>query len=116
MLVDRLKLIRERTIDGFCAVMEFKAFTDLAYIKASQYAKELPTQEPYVIGYSDFAPSLGLPDKVVSPNEFLGFLEKAKETHLFPFVHQHQFTLFELLFFDILHVVLSHHPQHLPSG
>jgi hypothetical protein len=115
LLVDGLKSLRERVIQEFCGIMEFKAFTNLAYQLSSAHAKTLPLTNIFVIGYSDFAHSIGLPNKTVKPTELATHFERAMDEHFLSLVHQHQVALFEHLFFDMLRLLLSDQPLHLPS-
>jgi hypothetical protein len=116
VIVERLISLRERIVNEFCRAMEFKAFSDMAYQMASAQAKAIPSdKKKFIIGYSKFAHSLGLSDKTINAHELAVQLDHAKDEHLLSMVHQHQVALFEHLFFDILRLLLTDQPLHLPS-
>jgi len=117
LLVDALKIFRERVVKQFCAVMEFKAFTDLAYQVTSKQANTMPPDWPsFVIGYSTFAHSFGLSDLTIKAKELPTHLTRAKDEYLAPLMFQNQVALFEYLFFDMLRLLLVDKPLHLPSN
>lgn len=115
MLADALKFLRERVVKDFCGVMEFKAFTSLAYQFAFEHAKTLPENARFIVSYSNFAHSIGLSDKTVSPPELATLFEEARNKHFLSLVHQHQVALFEHLFFDMLRLLLADQPLRLPG-
>lgn len=116
MIVERLKSLRERVAKEFCRAIEFKAFSDMAYQMASTQAKTIPSDKnKFTIAYTKFAHSLGLSDKTINAHELAAYLDHAKDDHLLSMVHQHQVALFEHLFFDILRLLLTDQPLHLPS-
>jgi len=115
MLTNNLIAIRSRVIENFCRAMEFKAFTDLAYKYSSEISKAMPPSKSIIIGYSKFAHSLGLRDKLVAAPEIAGQLEKAREDYFLDMVHQHQISLFETLIFDIFRALLKDRPERLPA-
>jgi hypothetical protein len=115
LLINALKSLRERVVKEFCGVMEFKAFTDLAYQLSSANAKSLMGDTNVTILYSGFAHSIGLSDKTVKPTELAMQFARAKDEYFLSLVHQHQVALFEHLFFDMLRLLLTNQPLHLPS-
>lgn len=115
MLIDSLISLRARVIKEFCAVMEFKAFTDLAYKFSADYTKTLSSEEQIVIGYSAFAHSLGLSDRTIKIIELPNHFTRAKDDHFLSLVHQQQVALFEDFFFDMLRNLLADQPLRLPS-
>ncbi|MBU2640952.1 MAG: hypothetical protein KJ889_04035 [Gammaproteobacteria bacterium] len=95
--------------------MEFKAFTTLAYQFAFEHAKTLPENARFVVSYSNFAHSIGLPDNVVNALGLATIFEEARDKHFLSLVHQHQVALFEHLFFDMLRLLLTDQPLRLPG-
>lgn len=116
MIVDQLNSLRERVIKEFCDVMEFKAFTDLAYVLGSERAHQFPERHAFRIRYTEFAHTIGLSDKDIILNDLPNHFSQAKDGYLFSLVHQHQVALFEHFFFDILRLLVTNHPLHLPGN
>ncbi len=115
MPVASLRALRTQAINNFCAVMEFKAYTQLGYQFASNFAATMPQQTAITIGYSEFAHGLGLQNKTVLPNELSGYFTRAYDEHFLQLIVQHQIALFESMFFDALRTVLIAQPIRLPS-
>lgn len=113
MLVDGLKAHRARIIRELREAMEFKAFTDLAYVMATALVQGSGKFHPIVLGFSDFASAAGMQDEVVAKDMLPLRFAKAKENYFFAMVHEHQVALFEHLFFDELRLLLLHQPKHL---
>lgn len=110
MIQEELAALRARTIQEFCGVMEFKAFTDFAYLTSSQ-----ATGGGAVLGYEKFGPHLGVPNRIVEARDVPSHIEAAKDGYFLSLVHQHQVAIFEHIFFDVLRVILLNQPVRLPS-
>src|SRR5208283_2896715 len=96
--------------------MEFRALTNMAYHMASSQSKAILSDKPaLIIGYSDFARPIILPDKPLTHRELADYLEHAEEEYLLSMITQHQVALFEHFFFDILRIILTDKPLHLPD-
>jgi hypothetical protein len=116
MIQEELAALRVRTIREFCGVMEFKAFTDLAYLTSSQEISASPhTDGGAILSYADFGPHLGVPDETVEASDLPHRIEAAKDGYFLSLVHQHQVAIFEHILFDILRVILLEQPIRLPS-
>lgn len=114
MLEDRLNILHHRVITSFCGVMEFRAFTEYAYTMLSQAASITTDEEAgIVIDYTQFGSWLGISNRHVEMKDLPIEMQKAKEDYLLSLVHQHQVSLFEHIFFDILRVVLLQSPIRL---
>ena len=113
LLLESLKSLRSRILEDFCAAMEFKAFTDLAYIFGAKYSSQPESTEKIILGHSEYAGEFGLSDQEVNISELPKFFDRAKESYLFSFVHQHQVSLFENIFFDLLRLILQDQPLHM---
>jgi len=116
LLAEELRDLKARTVEEFCAVMEFKAFTDLAYQMGSDYAKKLPDKKNFRIQYSEFAHRVGLPDKDVTPPDLPGYFQRFRDPLLFELIHQKQVATFEALLFDAMRALLLDEPRRLPKG
>lgn len=115
MLSDELEALRVRVVEDFCGVMEFSAFTTLAYLLSTNHSKSMSPENEFVIGYSEFANSIGLVDKTVKPSELGDIFAFAKDNYFLALVHQHQVALFENAFFEIIRILLIDQPLRLPS-
>ncbi len=114
MLIESLESLRSRVITDFCAVMEFKLYTDLAYILSGEYTKSIPGGE-FIIDYPAIAPFLSLAPNIINPYELPHRLEQAKNSYLLLLVHQQQVAIFENSFFDILRTLFIDQPLRLPN-
>lgn len=116
MIEEDLVKLRSRTIEEFCGVMEFKAFTDFAYMRSSQAAAaNAHASGGTIIDYDDFGPHLGVPSKTVLTRDLPRHITAAKDGYFLLLVHQHQVALFEHILFDVLRVVLLNQPIRLPN-
>jgi len=115
MLKQSLTSLRERTVREFCACMEFKAFTHIAYEMATDLAKRPDVVGEITIGYDAFAKEFGIANRVVNLKEMPKDFARAKEGNFLPMIHQYQVALFEHIFFDVLRLILINHPLLLPG-
>ena len=116
MIEEELSILRSRVVEEFCGVMEFKAFTDFAYLMSSgAAAANADTGGGAVLGYADFGPYLGVPNRTVEMRDIPRHIQAAKDGYFLALVHQHQVALFEHILFDVLRVVLLNQPIRLPS-
>lgn len=94
--------------------MEFKVFTDLAYIFASEHVTTgHETTEKAVIAYSQFASEFGIPDQQTLISDLPAYFASAKEKYFLSMVHQQQIALFEHFFFDLIRVLLMDRPERM---
>jgi hypothetical protein len=112
-LFQALGSLRTAMVDEFCAAVEFKAFTELAYVFATQYTIPQVQSAPVTIGYSQFAGATGLADRTFPAADIQGHIRTAKERYFFSLIHQHQVALFEHNFFRLIRLLIEHEPRHL---
>jgi hypothetical protein len=115
MLTNAFSSLRDRAVHDFCAAMEFKAYTQLAFKFAEAHAKCASAPARMVLGYSKFAHSLGLPDKEIGTADISQHFLNAGGEPLLSLVHQHQVVVFEAAFFDLIRLLLLDKPKRLPS-
>ncbi len=115
MIGESLKSLRCRVIQQFKDVMEFKAFTTLAYNYATSHAKSLPAKEVLTIKYATFAASIGLQDIKITSADLPPQYEKAQNEFLLSLVHQQQLAIFEQQLFDVLELLLLDQPMRMSS-
>jgi hypothetical protein len=116
MIVENLKKHREHIRTSFCEAMEFKAFTELAYLFATKYIDTTPgPPREVVLGYSDYASEIGMSDQNIPSSELPAYFASVKEKYFLSMVHQQQIALFEHLFFDLIRILLVDKPERLPK-
>lgn len=114
MLVEHLKNHRILIVNSFREAMEFKAFTDLSYVFATEYVKTpIMSRKRIVLGHSDYGSSVGLIDQEVKISSLPKCFLDAKNMYFFSLVHQQQVALFEHLFFDLLRLIILDRPDRL---
>lgn len=116
MLVETLKEHRSHILKEFSAAMDFKAFTSLAYIFASEYAKLRPPHDTVGLRYADLVNPGDLPNKSILVSSLPKHFMEAQDKYLFSLIHQHQVSLFEHLYFDLLRLILKDQPQRLSGN
>jgi hypothetical protein len=93
--------------------MEFKAIGQMAYKMATEHCNCANATPGIILGYSEFAHSIGLSDKPIARAELpTHFAEAAGEPFL-SLIHQQQIVIFEAAFFDMLKLVLQDQPLRL---
>ncbi len=112
---NELNTLRTRVINDLCAAMEFKAFTQLAYNMATSHCNCANSGPGVILGYAEFAHSLGLPDKTIATNMLPQHFSSALDGPFLSLVHQQQIVIFESGFFDLLKILLMDQPLRLPS-
>lgn len=114
MIDEKLKLHRESIISSFKNIMEFKAFTQLAYSLASQFATlEGISDRPLILGHSSYASEVGMTDESLIMSQLPNKFKTSQETHFMSLVHQQQVALFEHLFFDLIKIILIDRPERI---
>jgi hypothetical protein len=116
MPTDKLAALRARIIADFTAIMEFKAFTNLAYEFAAVHAATLPGTRKFEVSYSDFAHSVGLANKILGPSELATEFERCEKGCFLELVFEQQVAAFESAFFDLARFLLLDRPDRLPSN
>lgn len=113
MLVDELKQHKEKVVAEFREAMEFKAFTDLAYVFAKEFAGLPGNNRKLVLGHSQYASEVGMVDQEVNLNDLPSHLDNAKQNYFFSLIHQQQVALFEHLFFDLIKILILDRPERI---
>lgn len=113
MLVDELKQHKEKVLSEFRDAMEFKAFTDLAYMFAKEFSGLPENNRRLFLGHSQYASEVGMVDQEVNINDLPDYFDNAKENYFFSLIHQQQIALFEHLFFDLIKIFLLDRPERL---
>ncbi|WP_284381187.1 hypothetical protein [Litoribrevibacter albus] len=113
MLVSKLTNHKEKILKEFKDAMEFKAFTDLAYLLATNVSEAPGNNSKFTLGYSEYANKFGLTDQEVNIKDLKVHFENAKTRYLDFLVHQQQVSLFEHSFFDLLKILLLDKPERL---
>jgi len=116
MLVEKLKEHRSHILKEFNEIMNFKAFTTLAYIFASDYAKQHPPHKTVSLPYTDSVNPGEPTNKSISFSSLPEYFIEVQDKYLFSLIHQHQVSLFEHLYFDLLRLILENRPQHLSGN
>lgn len=111
MIKEELSALRKRTVQEFCRIMEFKALTDFAYMRALQTA----TNDTLTIGYETFGPYLGVADRLIHGDGVPRQIKQAKDDYFLSLVHQQQVAIFEHILFGTLRIVLIGQPIRLPK-
>lgn len=113
MLVGELEQHKEKILNEFRGVMEFKAFTDLAYMFAKTSSELTDKNRKLVLGYSDYASEVGMVDQEVNVSDLPDYFDNVKQEYFFSLVHQQQVTLFEHHFFHLVRIFLLDRPERL---
>lgn len=113
MLVDDLRSIKKIIIDSFRDAMEFKAFTDLSYVLATEFAQIPRNNRKFVLSHSKYGAAVGLSDQVIAISDMPNHFSTTKNKYFFSLIHQQQVSMFESLFFDIIRIILIDKPERL---
>ena len=113
MLVEKLKKHRSLVVDSFRESMEFKAFTDLSYMFATEFAKIPGNNIKITLGHSEYGGVVGMSDQEVTHSDLPDHFSSARNAYFFSLVHQQQVALFESLFFDLVRILLVDRPERL---
>lgn len=115
MLVEKLREHRGLIVQSFRDAMEFKAFTDLSYMFATNFVEIPGNNIRIILGHSQYGSAAGMLDQEVSSADLPNHLSVAKNRYFFSLVHQQQVSLFESLFFDLLRILFLDRPERLPK-
>ena len=110
-----LKALRERVVADFCSAAEFKAYTQLAFAFAGDHIHCPTAPETLIVGYTEFAQYLGLPDKTLRSSDLAPIFVATSGAPLLALVHQHQVVIFEAAYFDAIKLLLLDNPLRLPG-
>lgn len=116
MLVEKLKEHRRLVVASFREAMEFKAFTDLAYVLATEFAQIPEKKGKFILGHSQYGGAAGMSDQEVNFSDLPNHFAAAKTKYFFSLVHQQQVALFESLFFDLIRILLLDKPVRLSKN
>ena len=79
MLVDELKKHKEKILSEFREAMEFKAFTDLAYVFAKGFSGLPGNKKRIILGHSQYGSEVGMVDKEVNISDLPAYFDNAKK-------------------------------------
>ncbi|TAJ93212.1 MAG: hypothetical protein EPO31_03100 [Gammaproteobacteria bacterium] len=111
--MEELKNLKKTIIESFREAMEFKAFTDLSYLFATNFVQIPGSKIRIVLGHSQYGGAVGLSDQEVTSADLPNHFSTAKNNYFFSLIHQQQVSLFESLFFDVIRILLSDRPERL---
>lgn len=115
MFLELLENHRTKIIQSFREAMEFKAYTQIAFLLANETAVQPNMSDRFIMGHSSYGNHLDLIDEEVAIYDLPKLFKPVIDNYLLSFVHQNQVSLFESLFFELLGIIIANQPRCLPD-